>query len=448
MATRTTRREQDVDLERCREILRRCEVSREQRRTQARGLRTWYEHGTSSGMEARTNKLYSHLDRLGSYLWAAEGVRFGIHVPPAARAEWLAAGQGARDEFRDVWDTNGSNAVIDFGMEWAMVYGATVIKVSDHPSHKFVLGYIDPWDFGVSREDQPLHDQDALAHWYGLSVPQFERWAMGDPREEDLLAIAREHASPPAGGEPQLPRLVVSGIQGVFPNTTVMGSFPGEPVEQLELLDAQVIEPVVPLVDLWERRVFRDEVSGRPYEDWWVTTLVGDALNWVASRRNPIVSRWPGGAGQEMPADHPFTLICPRPQPNYLWGRSELRRLIELQVWKDQYLHNLDRGLNRQLDPPQFFSGVPDFEEAGRAMTSPGGQYGTGDPTAKMTPLMPQITGEAMAFAGQIDKAFSDASGLPPTTEGEAPPSGRGLPQFMALAGIGASRVRKMAVKL
>jgi hypothetical protein len=100
------------------------------------------------------------------------------------------------------------------------------------------------------------------------------------------------------------------------------------------------------------------------------------------------------------------------------------------------------------LDPPQFFSGVPDFEEAGRAMTSPGGQYGTGDPAAKMTPLMPQISGEALGFAAQIDKAFADASGLPPTTEGEAPPSGRGLPQFMALAGIGASRVRKMAVKL
>src|SRR5262245_25308021 len=173
------------------EALRLAGVSRDHRRAQALALKQWYDLGTPDGQAALYNKLRSHLDRLASFLWSPDAVRFAVHLPPASRALWLQAAGIARDEFRQAWADSGADLAVSLALEWALVYGSIPLKVQADPTQGFVVTAFDPWDFGVTREDQPgLDDQDTVVHWYALSLPQFRRWVAGHARESALIAEA------------------------------------------------------------------------------------------------------------------------------------------------------------------------------------------------------------------------------------------------------------------
>jgi hypothetical protein len=167
----------ESDLARLAECVRVCEVSRASRQQKYRNLRSWYESGSADGSPSRYNKLFAHINVVGSFIFSPGTVRFGVHLPPQVRKEWMAPSIIARDEFRQLWEESASDTLIDGSLEWSLVYGGTIVKVQpDYPSG-FRLGYIQPWDFGVSREDvRDLDDQDTICHWYTLSLPQIERW--------------------------------------------------------------------------------------------------------------------------------------------------------------------------------------------------------------------------------------------------------------------------------
>jgi hypothetical protein len=144
----------------------------------------------------------------------------------------------------------------------------------------------------------------------------------------------------------------------------------------------------------------------------------------------------------------PFVAVVPRPTSGYFWGRSELARLIGLQRWREDHLQQLRSIIERQLDPAKFFTGVSNPEEAARALATPGGAFGSPDPSAKMQPLIPQVSAEAFGLIGQIDAMFDDASGLPVVTRGEAQPGVRSQAQLLTQAAIGGGRVRRMALTI
>jgi len=422
-------------------------ISRDQRRVQGSNLRQWYETGTEDGYGARYNKLKAHLDRLSSYIWSPDSVRFGVHLPPATRKEWLDCAQTARDEFRMVWSNSGADLAISLALEWALVYGSSPLKIQQDPQKGFVITAIDPWDFGVTREDQPsLSDQDVYCHWYSLSMPQFERWVQGHPRAEEMITLASRRASPQAGGS-GFTRLVISGLTGTFPNSVVTGAMPGDAHDGTYLLEANVVEPVVVLVDVWERHAYADTLAG-PFEDWRVTTCLVDGSEPLVRRRNPILPWMKTPTGQIFPGQAPFGILAPRPMPNYLWGRSELASLLALQQWRERHVRAMDEVILRQLDPAKLFIGLSDYEEAGRAMSSIGGSYGTGDPNVKFETIKVEVGQEAFAMLGQIDQMFDDQSGIPPTLQGQQMPGVRSNDQLISLAGIGAGRIRHMALQL
>src|SRR5262252_2912544 len=179
--------------EEAKDVLRNCEVSRESRRTDAGTFKQWYDLGSESGSPATNNKLRSHVHRLMSFCWSPDDVRFEVHLPPAARQPWIAAAALARDDFRQTWSLSGADREISRAFEWALVYGSMPIKIRGDAQRGFAVDAIDPYDFGVTREDQGLEDQDGVAHWYALSYPLFIRSVTGHPREQALIALANEH---------------------------------------------------------------------------------------------------------------------------------------------------------------------------------------------------------------------------------------------------------------
>src|SRR6266511_3061579 len=131
---------------RLQELIRRAAISRQIRLDRALVMRQWYEMGTETGQRARYNKLYSHLNRVASFLFAPGTVRFGVHLPPNTRTLWLPAAAVARDEFRQTWEDAQADAVMDLALEWSLVYGAIIPKVQKDPETGFRFGNIAPWN--------------------------------------------------------------------------------------------------------------------------------------------------------------------------------------------------------------------------------------------------------------------------------------------------------------
>src|SRR5262245_466555 len=112
-AAAVAERERADEQEMLGDYIRHASASREARRSTCGNLRQWYESGTQDGYPARYNKLRSHLDKLASYLWSPDQVRFGVHLPPTSRQEWLAPATIARDEFRQAGSvSSGADLVI------------------------------------------------------------------------------------------------------------------------------------------------------------------------------------------------------------------------------------------------------------------------------------------------------------------------------------------------
>src|SRR5689334_14853802 len=90
------------------EVRRRCQVSMEKRRATCDALRMVYERGSVEVAASRWNRIRSHLDRVGSYLYMPGTERFGVHIPAAVREMWAPAGEVVRDEFRAKWTESGA----------------------------------------------------------------------------------------------------------------------------------------------------------------------------------------------------------------------------------------------------------------------------------------------------------------------------------------------------
>jgi hypothetical protein len=433
------------------ELVKYCEVSRDQRRVTCDLLRMMYERGSDEGPRAAVNEIQSHVDRVGSYLFAPDTMRLGAAVPRHLRKDWLGAAQAARDEVQQTWHDAGVDQVFMLLLEWALVYGSTVGKLQHDPETGFRVGYIQPWDFGVSREGVPrLDEQDTMAHWYALSMPQVERWLVGQKREDALLAIAREHQRKAPNQTRQ--GLIVSNISGVFPGSNVNATFQSPPDSMADEIMAQEDEPIVPFVDLWERKRFRrrtmnDQKKGEVFEDWLVTTLVADASHIFAERRNPVLPWTRVGKQTVLHAEHPFVMVTPRPVPDYLWGRSEVASLRRLQIWLMEHLEDTRRIIRRKLDPSKFFSGIPDAEEAGRAMSTDGGSYASPEPGARMETIKVDLGPEVFEFEKLLERKFGEVSGIPQslTEPGTTPGGVRSEGHFGMAASIGAGRILRMA---
>jgi len=82
------------------------------------------------------------------------------------------------------------------------------------------------------------------------------------------------------------------------------------------------------------------------------------------------------------------------------------------------------------------------------ARAKPRGSAGPPDGSGKMDLIRPEVGDEAFGMIQQIDNMYADQSGIPPVLEGNQPPGTRANSQLMSLAGVGAGRIRNMALNL
>lgn len=434
----------------------RCEASRRDRMRRAAARMLWFKRGTDkNGDDARYNKLKSHIRLLSSYLYAPESVRFSVRIPVVDREKWGPDAETARDEFTDIWRDCGADVLFSQQVEAALIYATAIAKVSPDPLCGVRQDYIEPIDFGVLREDEPSLDrQEAMCHWFSLSLPEVETWVRGHPKAREIMQWAQQHVTP-ASAESRYPNMlsqvIATNVSGSFPSQTVQG------VTQFGLLGSErprTEEPLVECVEIWEKTRYEQKVQlahGEKhvrYSDYAVTTLIGD---WpVLERRNPVLPYVVGGGDTEclFEAALPFVAIRPIPLLDFFWGESEIDPLVRLQALREKTLTEADDLLARQVDPSGLVSGVMGLtDEKIKGMRSPGSWFQSSTPGGKIDTVMPpDVNDKLYAFMDRIDSMFADQAGIPEILAGAQGQQQRSGDQISALANIAVGRIRKQAL--
>lgn len=413
-----------------RNLIRMCEVSREDRRARHQRLRTWFLNGSDSG-RAKYNKLAEHVQASASYLYAPSSVRFGVVLPPDHGDEWIEEEEAAREEMHRLWHDTGAALTFGLGVTWAHVWDSAIFKVFTDQNEPTVRLISDPGDVGVLREDlDDLSQQEAICHWYVMDLSAFRRWIANHRDAEGIWTEAEQHAGPgeDAGSEalpPTVQRIILAQA-----TPSMVGV--ARASEATDLGRARSREPVVKLAELWVRD---DALKG----DYRVVTnlLATERIIWDPP--NPLI-----------PDEHPFHGLALDPLPGYVWGISPIQGLLDLQAWREEKLDALNLRENLQLDPPLFFEGMAGItDEKARAFRKPGGQLASAMPGAKVSPIVPAPLPDPFAMIDQIDRMFANRAGLPMGLRGQTEPGVRSGEHaiMQAMLGAGPTLTRAMLVE-
>jgi len=437
MALKTSQRHQDV--------AEACGASRPDRRERNNWYRMWYQRGTDTvGPPARYNKLMSHTDLLTSYLYAPESTQFSILPPVGQRRKWIDQCDVARDEFMSRWRDIGADVLFGELVTWALVYSSAWAKLSVDGQGEPILYYINPSDVGVLREDIcQLDRQEAICHWYHLSLPELERRVRGLPHAEEIMKFGRQ-MSKPGRGDLQFPSIVqqviTTNITGQFPNQQVTG------ITNLGLLGDEhpnVQEELVELVEVWRKEEFPIDKGRHQCVDYEVTTLLGEYVI-DGPKRNPVLPYIKGHP--EYASENPFVAVIPKPMADYFWGRSNLMGLLQLQKWRELRMNQIDQVFELQLDPPRMGIGMNLTDEKANILRRPGGWASTPIPSGKLEVIRPQIPDDPYKLIEEIDKMFGDDAGIPEILQAVNTSGVRAGDQVSALANIAVGRIRKQAL--
>lgn len=427
---------------RLRDLIEACSGSRQARQDKYGRLRIWYDRGTDkSGMPARFNKIKAHMTQQASYLYNPEGTRFSVALPPAHKKPWMKHAEIARDEFTRTWRDIGIDVMFGEFVKMAGVYGSVLAKLLPEADHSATIEYIHPGDFGVLREDIPqLDKQDVLVHWFYLTVPEVRQLVRALPNAAAIVSWAEEHASPgPTGGEgpSTLQQIIINTSQPSPP----LGTFPGgmTPWTQLVDLKATVTEPLVELVEVWEKADFK--IGGKTLPDYLVSTAIG---TWtITERQNPVlpaVGDWEG--------ELPLVKVCPEPSLDYFWGESSIDGLLQLQEWRDRRMNEVDELYALQLDPPTFYSGpgmLPMADEKKFTMRTRGASL-AGGPQSKMEAMRPPMPDNPFELIDRLDAMFDERGQMPPILKGQNEQGVRAGNQLADLASIASGPIRNKAL--
>lgn len=433
------------------DIIRRCEVSRDQRKAKYEYLRLWYQRGTdSNGAPSRNNKIKPRVRLLNSFLYAPDSTRFSCLVPTQDQDTWAAHTDTARDVFDRRWRDSGADVQFERFVEWANVYGTTVAKLVPGTYGDTELAYVDPAAFGVLREDVPSIDkQKAFCHWFCLSLPELYDVVKGLSNAEDILAYAKSQSVPGSSGNQSVSSLPSSMQQIIITQYPITDTITG--VLDLGAIGddrAQVEEPLVELTEVWEQCEYKytyPEGTSREgetctFQDWKVSTVVG---NWtILERRNPVLPWTPDG----FDAEQPFVSVVPEPYPDYFWGASLVADLTQLQAWQEARNMDIDQLIKLNLKPPMFVSGAPLSDEKIKAIRSPGGFAATPMPGAKLETIDIQFPQQALDELNRIDAMFDEISGIPEILQASQGSQLRAGGQVAALANIAVGQIRAKAL--
>jgi len=406
------------------DLIRKCLVSREERKTDYQNLRSWYLFGNGpSQAPAIYNKIFPHLDQLTSFLYSAETTRFSVNtgaaVPDVEQRKVPTLTRALNDE----WLNSNADQVFSTATTWALVYNSAFVKLimRNGEAHPYM---VEPQCIGVLREDTTYTDrQEALVHTYYITKSELYDRLYNHPNREAIvkrLSVSVHERTEIANG---MERILMSQT-----NPQLYGNVNLDLSGQ-NRYKAMVGEDTVEMTELW---VWNDET-----QDYQVITKADpDVIIYDRS-----------GEKMFLKGELPFVQICPNPLYDYYWGGSEVQRLQYLQELRNNRMTDVLDLLSKQVNPPTAFIGFTGIsEEKLFALNRAGGQISNDMPNAKVDRLAPNMPPDLFAEIREIDQMFEEASGIGNVLQGKGEAGVRSSGHASQLARLGSSRVKKRAL--
>jgi hypothetical protein len=332
-----------------------CRVSAGKRAALCRLINLVMETGRQDGTPSLISLLFSHVDRLASYLFSPTELRFVIDFdedwPKSTRDRGLKA---AKLLTRN-WARSDTDMVFARGVFDSLKYGAAILKQWPSPGpggtvvHNSSL--VMPWQFGVLNEG--VNDlgmrQPAMCETVLLTLPEVWARIRQMPNAKSLYKRIEVHADKGSAGEDMgnFQHNVLSLSQLQTGSTTQ--ARPGGIVNITNMANHVIFGPEVsaPLVKMHELWVFDDD-------DYTTIQLIEPdiLIEPKVKKRNVLFAgNDPTKGGDEEGSQlHPYNLIQPNQTSSYFWGRSELADLIEPQTLLSTLADDAKRLSGLQVD--------------------------------------------------------------------------------------------------
>ena len=405
------------------DLIQKCLVSRDERKSDYAGLRSWYLFGNGpSETPALYNKIYPHIDQLTSFLYSAETTRFSINIGAAVNEAEHTKIPTLTRALNDEWLNSNADQVFSQAVSWSLAYASTFVKlIINNGIHPYM---VEPGCIGVLREDSPYTDrQEAVVQTYYITKSELYARLYSHPNRDKI--VKRVSATQHERTE------VANGVEKIIlsaSNPTMYGNVNLD-LSGMNRYKATVAEETVEMTELW---VWNDDTS-----DYQVVT-----------RAEPdIIIYDRAGESVFLKGELPFIQVCPNPQYDYYWGTSEVARLIYLQQLRTKRMSEILDLLSKQVSPPTAligFTGI--LDEKNFALNRAGGLLATDMPNAKVEKLAPTIPPDLFKEIGEIDAMFEEASGISSILQGKGESGVRSTGHASQLARLGSSRAKKRAL--
>jgi hypothetical protein len=406
------------------DIMQKCMVSKEERRGDYTTLRAYYLFGAGpESPPAYFNKINPHLDQLTSFLYSAETTRFSIALGASVNPIEHRKAPSLTQALNDEWLNSNADQVFSTALNWALVYNTTFIKlVMNNGIHPYM---IEPSAIGVLREDTPYTDrQEAIVQTYYITKSDLYARLYSHPKREDIVSrVSTGYAQSESDIPEAVNRIVMSQT-----DPTIYGNINMD-LYGMNRYKPRVADETIEMHELW---VWNDET-----EDYQVVT--------IASPHVIIYDR--PGSSMFLKGECPFVQICPNPLYDYYWGASECQKLLLLQELRNNRMTEILDLLSKQVSPPTSlvgFTGI--LDEKNFALNRAGGVLATDMPNAKVERLGPNIPNDLFEVIHEIDRMFSEVSGISNVLEGKGESGVRSAGHASQLARLGSSRAKKRAL--
>jgi len=406
------------------DLIRKCSVSRENRRADYAALKSYYLFGSApEEAPAQYNKIFPHIDQLVSFLYSADTTRFSINLGASAHEDQYRFIPRLEQALNDEWNNSNADQVFNTALTWAMVYNSTFVKlvVSNGSIHPY---YIDPSNFGVLREDIPYLDrQEAFTQTYYITKSDLYARLYAHPKRESIV----KRVTTSAHVEPYTPngvdRIILSQVDPTMYGNISLNLY------GYNRMKPEVEEDTVEMVELY---VWNDET-----QDYQVVTRADPDII-IYDRENEKMF---------LKGESPFIQVAPNPMPDYYWGQSEVSRLMFLQEMRNKRMNEILDLLSKQVNPPTAITGFTGIlDEKNFALNRAGGLLASDMPNTKVERLAPDLPQSLYEQLREIDQMFAEASGISEVLSGRGEQGVRSAGHASQLARLGSSRAKKRAL--
>lgn len=419
-----------------------CRVSADERRKMAATFRSVYYTGQLDATSCRHNKCFTSVDKTASYLFSPAEARFSVTFEADETADWGdIADASSRHVNREIM-RHGIDTAFGQAVDMGLIEGCSFMKLNwSHQGYSPEL--IRQHQMGVLREDiDDLDRQDAFTHSYYLTESQFKRLiinhSMADRREilekvQSGFTNIKDNDGYDSASFFQ--QIVAGGLNpvtlGAPSGNTAMINIYSRPPELR--IAPEVGTKLIQVHDLW---IYDDEA-----EDYVTIRYVDPGLLIEGKYRLQNLG--------DIPKQHPFVKVCPNEVVNYMWGRSELANLADLQGLLNARWDDLNRLIKLKVKPPRSFRGFSNITaEQQLALYTPGGTLTDSNPAniTAVDSFAPDIPAELMPFITQIETAMDDIAGFNNVLSGQGDQGIRGNAQANTMIRTSSPRIRDRAL--